>query len=184
VRRSLLTLALLTVACAAPGPPPADFEIRYLRTPSDYSVSVPFEITIGASGQMVVDPYPGPQRGEVIDDQVARADVERLWSLARRADLFREDPTYLTEEDGCREVWANHGTATVELTADGETHTARHYLGCRGGGEIEDLWHLEETIELLARIPERRQQWEIQAAIEAKAAEEGETGESRVIRVD
>lgn len=187
MRRSISVLAsfgLLLVACGPPAAPPGDFEIRYVRTPSDYSISIPFEITIEASGAMTVDPYPGPERGEIIEDRVSRSDLDKLWSLVRRADRFRTDPTYLTEEDGCRQVWANHGTATIELTADGETHTAHHYLGCRGGGDIERLWNLEETIEQLARIPERRQQWEIQAAIEAKAEEEGEGGESRVIPVD
>lgn len=174
----LLLVGPLGLACAVSETPPEDLRIRYDRFPSDYSVSVPFSVTIEGEGTMSVESYPDREdRGDRIEDRLSSTEVEALWGRIDRMGFFETALSYETEEDGCREVWADHGAARLRVEAGSREHTVRHYLGCRGGGVVEDLWDLEERIEILARIPERRQAWEIQAAAEAQQREERREGD-------
>ena len=171
----LLVLATLGLGCAAPEPLPEELRIRYDRFPSDYSVSVPFSVTVEDDGSMTIESYPEmEEKGERIEDRISRDELQSLWGRIEGMGFFEMQASYETEEDGCREVWADHGSARIRVQTRSREHSVRHYLGCRGGGVIEDLWNLEERIEILAEIPERRQAWEIEAAAEAQREERRE----------
>lgn len=79
--------------------------------------------------------------------RITPAAVKQLLAYARKIGFFGMKARYLTQADGCVVLDEGMSSAVVTINLGKQQKTIRHYLGCQGLKEAEQLDRLENYID-------------------------------------
>jgi len=160
LQQSLLSLALLIAipACsslsstpyAEPQDIPTDTTITLERTIC-FGTCPAYKLTISADGAVVFTGDEYVRVKGIVHSNINKDQLKQLISEFTKTQYFSLKDSYISEEDGCPEVWTDSPTITTSIRINGQYKSIVHYLGCQeNNGESvfpKELTDLEDKID-------------------------------------
>ena len=160
LQRTLLSLALLVAisACSGlsstPSPEPQDIPpdtmITLERTVC-FGTCPAYKLTISADGVVVFTGEDYVREKGTVHGNINKDQLKQLISEFTKTQYFSLRDSYISEEDGCPELWTDSPTVTTSIRINGQYKSIVHYLGCQENkGESvfpKELKDLEDKID-------------------------------------
>ena len=160
LQRTVLSLILLIAICACsslsntPYPEPQDIPPDTLITLERticFGTCPAYTLTISADGAVVFTGEEYVREKGTVHSSIDKDQLKQLISEFTKAQYFSLRDSYISEEDGCPEVWTDSSTVTTSIRINRQYKSIVHYLGCQenNGSSVfpKALMELENKID-------------------------------------
>jgi hypothetical protein len=123
-----------------------------MRRSGCYGTCPVYSVEILSDGRVTFDGEDYVQSKGKHQGKITAADLALLTSAFDRVDFAHLQDRYVSSTDGCLQVWTDHPTVEIVLTAKGQKKGVVYYYGCEGLAVTHRVAWLSETIDEVARI--------------------------------
>lgn len=125
---------------------PTDMLITLERT-ACYGMCPDYKLTISADCSVAFEGRRFVKKIGIAKSTISQAQLRELLSAFEKINYFRLRDRYEDYTDGCKQWWTDNPSAFTSIRINGKSKSVRHYYGCRGIDELDDLKNLEQTID-------------------------------------
>ena len=90
-----------------------------------------YKVTISADGKVTFEGREYVKVKGSATSHISKEDLSTLIAAFDAASYFSLKDKYMTESDGCPEVWTDNPRAVTSIRINGKSKTINHYYGCQ-----------------------------------------------------
>jgi Domain of unknown function (DUF6438) len=154
--KSFTILAVCSlVACRAPQQPITSpslptytpYQSITLERPGCYDNCPTYKVTISAGGKVNYEGKGFVKVKGKAQTSLTSAQVKALEKAIAEVKFFSLQNEYISEKDGCKEVFPDDSAAITTISLDKQIKSTYHYFGCHGHADLKQLTIFEDTID-------------------------------------
>jgi len=127
------------------------FDLIELKRTSCFGICPEYSIIVRKNGGVEYNGVTGVKIKGQISTTISPVDLAFLNLAVNRLQLAKLKDSYLTESDGCEEVWTDHPSIVIRIEYGDLKKSVTAYLGCYGLTTIKRLSWLADTIDETTR---------------------------------
>jgi len=146
-----MVLCIVFAPCFAATEVPVDFDFISLQRTTCYGTCPAYSVVIRSDGHVIFKGQKFVSAIGMRTSQIPISDLQLLSIALKRISFDGLASSYATSEDGCKEVWTDNPSLTIELRHKNSKKIVNYYLGCRGLPILGRLAWLADTIDEVAQ---------------------------------